>query len=496
MVCRKRAMPSSSMPALPAIAATIALGLALTACSAVGPDYRAPPPPPGRTYTREPQPATTVATRGPFGAAQRFDAANVVEYDWWRNFGSPKLDATVAEAMRNSPTLESATASLDEAREIQAAQSGSTRIPTIGGRLGAAREEINGASVGQPRFPQTTYTLFNASVAVNYTFDLFGGNRRALEALAAQVDYRRFELAGARVTLAGNVVTTALAEAELSAQIDATQSMLARQRRQLEIARRAERLGTGSHAAVLALRTTVEQTGATLPPLRNRLQRTTHQLAVLLGRPPGDAAVPRFAMSDFTLPARLPLVVPSELVRARPDVQASSALLHAATAQYGVAVAALYPQINLSSSLGSAALTTGALFGPGSAVWSLAGSLAQPLFNAGLRSGARAAEASLQAVGANYRQTVLQALRDVADALRQLDADAEVLQRQQAAYSSARRAGALVSRQYGLGVASYVQLLLAEQQIDQIHVGLIAARAARLADSAALYQAMGGGAHP
>ncbi len=245
---------------------------------------------------------------------------------------------------------------------------------------------------------------------------------------------------------------------------------------------------------MLTLQTQVEQTRASLPPLRNRLEQTDHLLAALLGEAPGSAAIPQFDLAGFTLPARLPVVVPSELVRQRPDVQASTALLHAATAQYGVAVSKLYPQINLSASLGTQALTMGALFGPGSAVWSLAGQLAQPLFNAGLKAGANAAEASLQAAGANYQQTVITALRNVADALRALDNDAQTLQAQSAADASAQESLALVQQQYQLGAASYLQLLVAEQQAQQTRISLIAAQAQRLADSAALYQAMGGGA--
>lgn len=187
------------------------------------------------------------------------------------------------------------------------------------------------------------------------------------------------------------------------------------------------------------------------------------------------------------------MVVPSELVRQRPDILASTALLHVATAQYGVAISDLYPQINLSASLGTQALTIGELFGPGSMIWSLAGQLAQPLFNAGLKAGANAAEAGVQAAGANYQQTVLEALRNVADALRQLDYDAQALQAHAAADAAARQSLDLIVQQYELGAASYLQLLVAQLQAQQTRIGLIAAQAARLADTAALYQAMGGG---
>ncbi|MDD5001378.1 MAG: efflux transporter outer membrane subunit, partial [Thiomonas arsenitoxydans] len=288
-------------------------------------------------------------------------------------------------------------------------------------------------------------------------------------------------------------VTAAFTQAQLGAQIDATEAILKAQQNQLDIARKRFALGAAARTDVLTLETQVEQTRASIPPLRNKLEQTDHLLAVLLGQAPGAADIPRFTLADFTLPQTLPVVVPSALVQQRPDIQASQALLHAATAQYGVAVSNLYPQINLSASLGTQALTMGALFGPGSAVWSLAGSLAQPLFNAGLKAGANAAEASLQAAGANYQQTVLQALRNVADALRALDNDAQTLQAQAAADTAAQESLKLVDQQYLLGAASYLQLLTAQQQAQQTRIGLISAQAQRLADSAALYQAMGGG---
>ena len=465
----------------------------LVGCTTVGPNFKSPAAPAVDSYTRAPSPAGTASAPTALGSAQQLAAAPAVAADWWRGFGSDKLDALVARAMDNSPSLAAAEATLRQARETYAAQAGSTLYPTVNGKLGASRSEINAASLGQSNSRQTIYNLYNAGVAVNYNLDLFGGNRRALEALAAQADYQRFQLAGARLTLAGNVVTTAFGQAQIASQLQATQAILKAQQAQLDIARKRFALGAAPRADVLTLQTQVEQTRATLPALRNKLEQADHLLAVLSGQAPGAAAIPHFALEDFTLPRQLPVVIPSELVRQRPDIQASTALLHAATAQYGVAISNLYPQINLSASFGTQALTTSALFGPGSMVWNLAGQLAQPLFNAGLKSGANAAQASLQAAGANYQQTVLQALRNVADALRQLENDSQVLQAQASADRAAQESLKLVEQQYQLGAASYLQLLTAQQQAQQTRISLIAAQAARLADSAALYQAMGGG---
>jgi len=467
--------------------------LALAGCASVGPDFKAPDSAPAKQYTRTPLPAATASAPTAQGEAQRLIETSAVPGDWWKTFGSPKLDGLIEQALKNSPTLAAAEATLRQAQQTYAAQAGSTLYPTVDAKLGASRSQTNGAGMGRSDTPQNVYNLYNATVAVSYGVDIFGRNRRELEALAAQAEYQRYQLAAARLTLAGNVATTAIAQAQLADQIEATSAILRAQQAQLDIARKRFELGATAKLDVLALQTQVEQTRASLPALRNKLEQANHLLAVLTGTAPGAADLPRFNLSDFTLPASLPVTVPSELLRQRPDIQASTALLHVATAQYGVAVANLYPQITLSAYIGSQAMTTGALFGPGSIVWNLAGQLAQPLFNAGLKAGARAAEAGLQAAGANYQQTVLEAFRNVADALRQLDNDAQALQAQAQADQAAQSSLAIVEQQNQLGAASYLQLLTAQQQAQQARIGLITAQAARLADSAALYQAMGGG---
>ncbi len=476
-------------------AAWLVAGATLVAgCTTVGPDFRTPAAPEVSAYTRGPLPSTTVSAQSPQGSAQRFAAADQAPPEWWRQFGSSKLDDLVAQALAHNPTLAAAEATLRQAQQTYAAQAGSTLYPTVGGKLAASRNEADASSSGQRNGAHNLFSLYNVGVGVDYNLDLFGGNRRALEALAAHADYQGFQLAAARLTLAGNVATAAFSQAQLAAQLEATEAIVAAQQDQLDIARKRFDLGATARPEVLTLQTQLEQTRASLPPLRNRQEQANHLLAVLIGQAPGAVDIPRFSLAEFHLPDPLPVVVPSELVRQRPDIQASTALLHAATAQYGVAVANLYPQINLSASLGTQALTVGSLFGPGSLVWTMAGQLAQPLFNAGLKSAANAAEASLQAAGANYQQTVLQALRSVADALRALDNDAQTLQAQAAADASAQESLDLVQQQYQLGAASYLQLLIAQQQARQTRFVLIAAQGQRLADTAALYQAMGGGA--
>src|SRR5690606_30255934 len=306
------------------------------------------------------------------------------------------------EALQASPTLEAAQATLRQARETLDARAGATRYPQASARLGAQRQRSNGAALGQPGI-ERTFELYNASVSVSYDLDLAGGNRRALEALAAQVDHQHYQLEAARLALAANVATAAITQAQLAAQVEASEAIVAAQHEQVEITRQRIVLGAAARDELLALQTQFEQSRAAIPALRNRLDQAGHLLAVLAGRAPGEAAAPRFALADFALPQQLPLQLPSELARRRPDIRASEALLHAASAQRGVAVAKRYPQVMLSATMGSQALTAASLFGAGSLVWGLAGQLAQPLFNPGLRAEARAADAGFDAAAANYR---------------------------------------------------------------------------------------------
>lgn len=471
--------------------ALLVLIVALAGCAA-GPDFKRPAAPDVADYTATPLPVQTESASARLGEAQRLISGMAVDVQWWRSLKSPKLDALIENALTSSPSLISAKATLRQAQEIHSAQAGSTLYPQVDAGFGAQRQRTSPSALGQVGDART-FSLYNANVGVRYNLDLAGGNRRALEALAARADFRRYELEAARLTLAGNIATAAITRAQLDAQIEATAAILHAQEEQMQIARERVRLGQAAPDEVLALQTQAEQTRAELPTLRKQMHQTEHLLAVLTGRAPGAEGIPKFRLADFTLPTELPLVVPSELVRRRPDIRASEALLHAANADYGVAVAKLYPQINLSASLGSQALTTGALFGSGSAVWSVVGQLTQPLFNPGLPAEKRAALAAFDAAAANYQGVVLEALRNVADALRAVENDAQTLAALAAADGAAHSSLRSVERQYQLGAASYVQLLIAQQQTQQTRFGLAAAQAQRLADSVALYQAMGTG---
>lgn len=466
--------------------------LLLAAC-AVGPDFRSPEAPAVKAYTPDAMPSRTAEAPGTGGAAQRFVQGGDIPEQWWTLFHSEALNTLIEQALRNNPTLEAAKATLRVAQENRRAQFGS-RFPFVDGSLSAERRKISSASVGEAGSSIGAFNLYDASVIVSYTLDLFGGLTRQLESLQAQVDYQQFQLEAAWLALTANIVTAALQEASLREQLRASREILASQERQLGITEGQFRLGGVSGTEVLAQRTLVGQTRASIPPLEKQLAQTRHLLAILVGSLPGEAALPEIELDAITLPEELPVTLPSSLVRQRPDILASEALLHAACAQVGVATANLYPQITLSAGLGVEAGQISDLTRSGAGIWNFGAGLLQPLFHGGqLTARRRAAVAAYEQAQAQYRQTVLLAFQNVADVLRALESDARALQAQKEAESAARGTLDLTREQYKVGAVSYLALLIAEKAHQQTRIGLVQAQAARFADTAALFQALGGG---
>jgi NodT family efflux transporter outer membrane factor (OMF) lipoprotein len=464
----------------------------LLAGCAVGPDFKRPDAPAVRSYTEGTLPTETVSAPGTGGSMQRFIPGGDIPEQWWTLFRSETINALIVCGLENSPTLEAAKATLRVAQENWRAQYGS-RFPAVGGSFSASRQQISGASFGSSQVI-SPFDLFNASVNVTYMLDLFGGLTRQLESLQSQVDYQTYQFEAAQLALTSNIVTTALQEASLRAAIRASQEILAAQEKQLGITEGQFRLGGVAGVEVLAQRTLVAQTRATIPPLEKQLAQTRHLLAVLVGSFPGEASFPEIDLDTMTLPEDLPVSLPSSLVHQRPDILASEALLHAASAQVGVATANLYPQITLSAGLGVEASTVGELFNSNAAIWNFGGGLLQPLFQGGqLLARRRAAIAAYDQARAQYRETVLFAFQNVADVLRALESDARTLSAQKEAESAARATLDLTREQYRMGAVSYLALLIAERQYQAAWLGLVRAQATRFADTAALFQALGGG---
>ncbi len=465
----------------------------LAACAA-GPDFHPPAPPATTHYTRAPEPTCTVSAPGASGTVQTFSADRDIPADWWTLFHSPALDQLVRQALTDSPTVHAAQATLLTAAETYKAQRGGLLLPAVDATASATRERVPGAAFGQPSAPAFIFNLFDASVGVTYRLDLFGASRRQVEALRAQAYYQRWELEAASLALTANVITTAVNIASLHAQLAALTDIVASERDQLKVVQRQFDAGAASRSDVLAQQTQVADTEAQLPTLEKQLAQAQHRLAVLAGRTPDDTTVPDFTLDQLTLPAELPLSVPAKLVRQRPDVQAAEALLHVSTAQLGVATANLYPQLNLTGSIGSETIAASDLFKSGTAAWNVGGSLTQPLFHGGELLGLkRAARADLDRATAEYRQAVLSALQDVADTLRALEADARTLRADLITETDAQDTLNMTKLQYKVGGVSYLQLLNAERVYLQARQNRVQAEAARYADTAALFQALGGG---
>jgi NodT family efflux transporter outer membrane factor (OMF) lipoprotein len=431
------------------------------------------------------------------GAAQRFLEQQDVARNWWTLFGSAQLDELVTEALRANPQVLSAQAALRQAMELAAAQRGSY-FPAVQASFDAQRQR-NAVGVLAPTLTSGTalFNLFTPQVTVSYVPDIFGANRRQVESLEAQAEASRFALDATYLTLTANVVTTAIQEASLRAQIAATERMIVLARESLTVLRHQLDLGAVAEADVFAQDAALAQLEGTLPPLHKQWHLARDALAALTGHLPSEFQSVPFELDQLVLPADLPLGVPSQLVERRPDVRAAEAQLHSATAQVGVATANLLPQLTITGNLGSSATMMSDLFKPGTGFWSIGANAAQTLFEGGtLLHRKRAAERALDQAAAMYRLAVLTAFQNVADALHALDTDADALNAASRAAEAAQKSLDVVHHQLELGSVNYLALVGAEQTYQQAVVGLVQARANRYADTAALFQALGGSISP
>jgi NodT family efflux transporter outer membrane factor (OMF) lipoprotein len=470
-----------------------ALVAALSAC-AVGPDFKRPTPPAAPGYGTASRQAQTAAADTTGGNAQRFVTDLNIPAQWWTLFQSPKLNALVEQSLKGNPNVDAARAALRQSRELYLAQR-TAYFPTLQGNLSASRNKDALSAIANPTVsPDPTYSLFTAQLVLTYVPDVFGSNQRSVEAAQAQVQGSRFQLEATYLTLSSNVVVTAIQEASLRGQIAATERLLQLQHQLTETVRGQRKLGTASELDLLAQQSAQAQTAQTLPPLQKQLGQTRDALTALLGRLPAEEPEQTFHLEDMSLPADLPVSLPSKLVEQRPDVRQAEENLHFASAQVGVALANMLPQFTIAGNIGSSALQLNRLFTPGNAFWGMGASLTQTLFDAGaLLHRRRAADAALDQAGAQYRAAVILACQNVADTLRALQADAEALKASSEADRAARETFDLAWRQRELGTASLVAVLNAEQTYQQAELAFIQARANRYSDTAGLFQALGGG---
>jgi NodT family efflux transporter outer membrane factor (OMF) lipoprotein len=484
-------MKSAVRRAAVAMALTSTGMFALAGC-AVGPNFREPAAPQVDRYTASSLPDSTASADTAGGDAQRFLEGENVPQHWWTTFGNAELDRRVNQAFRHSPSITAAQAALRQAEETARAARGSL-FPSLDANVGATRSKLSAAQSGTGK-PQGPYTLYNAGVSVGYVFDIFGGVRRGIEAQEAQADISRAQLDATYLTLAANVITASLQEASLREQVKATHEIVDSLQQELDIAEKQQAIGARSLSDTLAVRSQLAATQANLPPLEKQLSATQNQLATYLGVTPAQLKLQPVTLAAVTLPTDIPVSLPSTVVAQRPDIRAASAQLHAATATVGVATADMLPRLSLNGSIGSQSFTESGLFAAGSGGWSIGLGLLQPLFHGGqLLHQKRAAEAGMDAALADWQQTVLVAFQNVADALQALGYDAQSLKAQSISERDAEKLLSLTRAQYRVGAVDYLTLLSAQRQYQQARIAAIGARAARLADTAALYAALGGG---
>ncbi|NGM38498.1 efflux transporter outer membrane subunit [Methylobacterium sp. DB0501] len=492
-VVTEKARPTASTAAR-ILAAALAAASA-SACM-VGPDFQGATPPPVTRYTKEglrnPQVTSEDVKKG--AVAQTFAAGRDVPGEWWTLFRSKALNSLVEEALARNPTLEAAQASLRAARATTEAQRGAL-FPQVAFNGQASYNKAPGGDLTSPLNNNALiYSLVTPQVTVSFAPDVFGGTRRALEAQTAQQEVQRWQLEAATLTLTSNVVAAAIQEAALRAEIAATEKVIQAQTDLLNLITKQQNAGQVAGADVVQQAALLAQSQQLLPPLQRSLSQQRNLLTALAGRFPSEEVSQTFTLASLRLPRSLPVSLPSRLIEQRPDVKAAEAAVHAASAQVGVAVANRLPQFTISGAAGASATSFTGLLNPAASLWTIAGAVAQPLFDGGtLFRRQQAAEENLGVAQAQYRATVIGAYQNVADALRALQADGRAVAAANAAVAASQQSVDLVRKQFGLGAVSSASLLITQSAYLQALVTQAQAQSNQYADTAALFQALGGG---
>jgi NodT family efflux transporter outer membrane factor (OMF) lipoprotein len=466
--------------------------LLVGACE-VGPNFSRPAAPDVSDYVSHPVSETASSPTVAGGEPQTFVRGGDIPADWWTLFHSKPLNDLIEQSLANNHDLKAAQAALLVARESVLAQRG-VYYPNITGGFSASQQRQSEALAPTPNSNAFEYSLFTPEVSVSYSLDVFGLNRRTTEAVTAQAEAARYQTLATRLTLTSNVAAAAIQDASLRAQIEATRQLIATDGDILRILKYQRSKGYANGLDVAAQEAQLAQASATLPPLLKQAAQQRDLLAVLAGRYPSQASEQDFELSSLTLPQDLPVSLPSALVAQRPDVLQAQAMMHAASAQIGVATANRLPNIELTANAGSTALAIGQLFSSGTGFWGLAAIATTPIFDGGaLLHQERGAKAAYVEASEQYRSTVLTAFQNVADTLSALQQDAEALKASAAAEAAAKTTLDLSQEQWRAGYAPYLSVLSAEQAYQQARIGLVQAQANRYADTVALYQALGGG---
>lgn len=483
---------------------------------AVGPNFHKPQAPKDAGYTAAPLPDTTSSTSVPGGDAQRFVMGQDVPYKWWEAFRSPAINSLVEKAFRANPTIRAAQATLRQAQEMVYAQEGYF-YPNVSADYNFERQKLagnlsgstapgvqgNGTSITAvqnppphpPPYNEPLYFNFHtATLTVGFTPDVFGGNRRKVESLEAQAQIQRFELEATYLTLASNVVAAAIQEASIRAQIAATKEIIAHSEKSLSVLRDKFNLGFAMRIDLAAAELQLAQAKALLPPLEKQFEQNLDLIRELVGNLPNQDVGETFELASLTLPPQLPLSLPSKIVEQRPDVRAAEEQLRAANAQVGVSIAAMLPQFTLTGTAGGTATLFSQMFRSGGPFWTLIGDVTQPLFAGGtLLHTKRAADQALRQAAAQYQNTVLTAYQNVADTLHALVTDADALAAAVEAAHAAKVTLESTQQRMESGYSDYLTELAAAIAYQQTILSQVQAQATRFGDTAALYQALGGG---
>ena len=464
----------------------------LFAGCAAGPDFKRPVAPDVSAYTPAPL-STTVGADVAAGGAQRFVDGADISGDWWTLYHSQPLNDLIAQALVNNHDLKAAQAALSAARETLLARRGAS-LPTVTAGFSATRQQQSQAIAPTPSNNALQYSLFTPQVSVSYIPDVFGLNRRTTESVRAQADSVRYQMIATYLTLTSNVAAAAIQQAALQAQIDAARQLIDINSKMVDILKYQLSRGYASQLDLAAQDAQLAQVQASLPPLLKQLAQQQDLLAVLTGRFPSQARPTAIDLASLQLPQDLPVSLPSRLVRQRPDVLQAEANMHVASAQVGIAAANRLPNIQLTADAGSMALALDQVFARGNGFWDAGAALTTPIFDGGtLRHQERAAKAAYDQASEQYRSAVLTAFQNVADTLTALDQDAAGLKAAAAAETAARTTLELSQRQEQDGYASPLSVLSAEQSYQQARISLVQAQANRFTDTAALFQALGGG---
>ena len=470
-----------------------AAALLLAAGCAVGPEFKKPPAPSVTSYTPSPVSTTSSTNNVAGGETQHLVEARDIPGEWWSLFHSKPLDDLIERALKANPDLKAAQAALLVARENVLAQRGAY-YPGVTGGFSAIHAKTSSDISPVTNTSALTYSLYTPQVNVSFVPDVFGLNRRTVESLQAQERQARFALAATHITLSSNVAAAAVQEASLRAQIDATNELIKINTDMLGILRNQFARGYVSRLDVAAQEAQLAQITATLPPLLKQLAQQRDLLAVLSGGFPNQDVPEKFELSNLQLPQEIPLTLPSQLVEQRPDVRQAEENLHSASALIGVARANRLPSFALTADAGSMATIFSKIFTAGTGFWDVGASITQPIFEGGtLLHRERAARAVYTLAAEQYRSTVLTAFQNVADTLNALQQDADGLKAAAASKDAARVTLDLAKKQYQAGYVNYLGLLSAEQAYQQAVITLVQAQANRYADTAALFQALGGG---